>query len=237
MDWMVTIWEPQRWEMLKKLPTDLNPTGATETSPPAQIDIYTANIRWADVVVPAGIRVTDNRLEAHGFTTADGLVFEGKVIDHVSKLPLAATIRVERVEAGQGGYQYSRLTETKNDLEGKWVIKRAPAGWIRAVAESDGYAPRVVGFAKNEQEPRWQSFNTSLVKAVTVAGRVLDDAGKPVADVDVSLGNVAPEGDNQYRSPSDYRSTTDADGRFRIERVPAGRAAVGPAKWVTSAQG
>jgi hypothetical protein len=226
IDWMVTVWEPQRCEMLKKLPPDLNPTGATETSPPAQIDVYTANIRWADVVAPPGIEVTDNRLEAHSFTAADGLVFEGKVVDHASKQPIAATIRVERVETGPGGYKYPKLTEAKTDAQGKWVIKKAPAGWIRVVAEADGYAARVVGHAKNEEQPRWQKFDASLVKAVAVAGRVLDDAGRPLSDVEASLGNVAAEGDNQYRGPDDYKAKTDADGRFRIEGVPAGKAAV-----------
>ncbi len=81
-DWQFIVWVPAAWE---------RPTGiaALETycreidqCPPPEIDVYVGGkVRWSDVTVPAGIEVSDERLEAHGFTLADGPVLEGKVVD------------------------------------------------------------------------------------------------------------------------------------------------------------
>jgi Carboxypeptidase regulatory-like domain len=57
-------------------------------------------------------------------------------------------------------------------------------------------------------------------------GRVTDEAGTPLADVEVSLGNVEPASGGRYESPVEYTARTDAEGRFRIEGLPAGTAAV-----------
>ena len=142
IDWSFTVWLPASWEQLRKLPADLNPTGPGETSPPSQIDVYTAGIDWAAVTVPAGIEVVDQRLVAHGFTVADGAVLEGKVTDLTTGQPLAATMRLQRVEPQQkGGYLYPAVAEAKADAQGRWVLKKAPAGWVRVVVEADGFVP------------------------------------------------------------------------------------------------
>jgi len=47
-------------EHLRKLPADLNPTELADTSPPSQIDVFTAGINWADVIVPGGSRSSIN---------------------------------------------------------------------------------------------------------------------------------------------------------------------------------
>ena len=73
IDWVFMVWQPASWERLRKLPADLNPTDPADTSPPSQIDVFTAGIDWADVTVPEGIEVVDQRLVAHGFTAEDGV--------------------------------------------------------------------------------------------------------------------------------------------------------------------
>ena len=103
IDWVFMVWQPASWERLRKLPADLNPTEPADTSPPAQIDVYTAGIDWADVTVPAGLEVVDQRLVAHGFTAADGVVLEGKVTDLSTRQPIAATIKLQRVEPQDEG--------------------------------------------------------------------------------------------------------------------------------------
>src|SRR3954453_21104985 len=52
VDWVFMVWQPANWERLRRLPADLNPTEPADTSPPAQIDVYTAGIDWGDVTVP-----------------------------------------------------------------------------------------------------------------------------------------------------------------------------------------
>jgi hypothetical protein len=227
IDWSFTVWVPASWEQLRKLPADLNPTGAGETSPPTQLDVYTAGIDWAGVTVPAGIEVVDNRLVAHGFTVADGTVFEGKVTDLTTAQPLAATMRLQRVEPQEkGGYLYPAVAESKADAQGRWVLKKARAGWVRVVVEAEGFVPRVAGYARLDDQPRWQSYDIGLIRSAPVSGRVIDEDGKPMADVDVSFGNVQAASGGKYQSPSEYEFKTDADGRFRAEPIPAGTASI-----------
>ena len=227
IDWVFMVWQPASWEHIRKLPADLNPTELADTSPPAQIDVFTAGINWADVTVPDGLELVDQRLVAHGFTAADGVVLEGKVTDLSNKQPIAATIKLQRVEPQQkGGYLYPVVAEAKADAQGHWVLRKAPAGWIRVVVEADGFVPKVAGYARFDDQPRWQSYDCGLARPATVSGRITDDAGTPLAGVDVRLDNVQPESGGRYESALDYTVKTDADGRFRAEQVPRGKATI-----------
>jgi hypothetical protein len=227
IDWVFKVWQPASWERLRNLPADLNPTEANDTSPPSQIDVYAGNLPWAEVTLPQGIQVVDQRLEAHGFTPADGVVLEGHVTDLATGQPLAATVRLQRVETQKtGGYLYPDVAETRTDASGHWVMKKTPAGWVRVVMEAVGFVPRVAGFAQLDGQPRWQSYDGALSRSAPVSGRVTDDAGHPLADVDVSLGNLLPATGGRYRSAVEPAIKTDAEGRFRIEQVPAGTATV-----------
>ena len=225
MDWMFTVWMPASWERLRKLPPDINPIrGNAGEGPPAQIDIYTGgNIKWADVVVPKGITIVDNRLEAHGFTVADGLVFEGKVIDLATRKPIAAKVRLDRYDPkAKGGYV--KVVETVADEEGHWVLKKAPTNWNRVVIDAEGYVPRDIGYNSFDGQPRWHEFNSGLARPATVKGRVTDDDGEPLADVDVRLGDVTSGGD-PYASALDSTVKTGKDGSFQVE-LPVGKATV-----------
>ena len=154
------------------------------------------------MTVPEGIEVVDQRLVAHGFTAADGVVLEGKVTDLATGQPIAATMRLQRVEPQQkGGYLYPVVAEAKADAQGHWVLKKAPAGWVRVVVEADGFVPRVAGYARFDEQPRWQSYDCGLARSAPVSGRVTDEDGKPLADVDVRLDNVQPESGGRYESP------------------------------------
>lgn len=234
IDWSFTVWRPASWERLRKLPADLNPTASADPGPPLQLDVHAADIRWADVTVPGGIEVTDLRLEAHGFTVADGTVLEGRIVDLAAMQPISAAVRLERIEPRQaGGYRYRPAAEAAADARGRWVLKGAPAGWFRIVASADGYVPRVIGHARFDGQPGWHAYDGALARPGAVAGRVTDPAGRPLADAEVRLGDVGagagPGG--RYESPDEYRTRTDADGRFRLDNVPAGRATA----WVRKA--
>jgi hypothetical protein len=65
------------------MPADFNPTNPGDTAPPSQIDVFAGELHWADVTVPEGVDVIGQRLAAHGFSAADGVVIEGKVTDLV----------------------------------------------------------------------------------------------------------------------------------------------------------
>jgi len=232
VDWVFGVWQEANWERLRKLPTDLNPTDAGDASkgPPAQIDVYTGgNVRWSDVTVPKGLftKIIDQRLEAHGFTPADGIVLEGKIIDPATKRPIAGRVRLERVEPQtKGGYRYTKAADAPADAKGHWVLKRAPAGWHRVVVEADGYAPRVVGYAQFDDQPRWSSYDCRLSRPATVSGRVTDEGGRPLADAEVQIQDVSAGDGGRYESPEAHTVKTGADGRFRAERLPGGKATI-----------
>ncbi len=142
MDWVFMVWQAENWQRLRKLPADLNPTDQQDSGPPSQIDVFTGSIRWADVIVPKGIEVIDQRLEGHGFTAADGAVLEGTVVDLATKQAVSAKIRLERIEPQQkGGYRYTVVAEAPSNRDGHWVLKKTPPGWYRVVIHAPGFAP------------------------------------------------------------------------------------------------
>ncbi len=230
MDWSFTVWQTANWQRLRQLPPDLNPAGRGQPGddPPAQLEVYTGgNVKWADVAVPNGLTIVDQRLEAHGFRAADGRVLEGTVTDLTTQKPLAATIRLERLEPQRtGGYRHVAVMQTTAGADGHWVLKKAPAGWHSVVATAEGYVPRVLGSIKADDQPRWQSFSGGLARPAVVTGRVTDDAGQPLAGAEVRLGDVTAGDGEGYATPEEFRLKTDADGRFRADQVPAGRATV-----------
>ena len=95
IDWSFTVWQADRWEQLRSLPADLNPTDErdAELGPPARIDVYTGGgIDWAKIKVPKGLKVVDERLQTHGFGPDDGTVLEGKVSEVVTGRPVAGRV-------------------------------------------------------------------------------------------------------------------------------------------------
>lgn len=207
------------------------PSRPENPHPQAQIDVYTANIPWADVVVPAGIEVIDERLETHGLSVSDGIVVGGHIKEPVGGKPLVATVRVQRIDTSkEQGYVYTDLAESKSNPDGNWVVKNLPPAWVRVVIEADGYVPRVVGHARFYNQPQWKSFDSELAPPVVITGRVTDQLGGPLPDVQVSLYDVITETGDKYESPSRYSCKTDSDGRFRSDQAPAGKAYVGLSK-------
>ena len=232
VDWTFMVWQSDRWGRQLRLPADLTRIDRRDADrgPPAEIDIYTGGqIRWPGVTFPKGleIAIVNQRLEGHGFTLADGIVMEGKVTDLATGRPLAARVRLERIEPNaEGGYRYLVAAKSAADERGRWVLKQAPAGWHRVVVEADGFVSRIAGYARTEAQPCWSSFDCGLSRPAPVSGRIVNDSGRPLADVEVRVQDVASDVGGRYESPDSYSTRTDAEGRFRSDRVPIGRATI-----------
>jgi hypothetical protein len=228
IDWTFVVWEPRSWEQLRGLDARFRPSDVSDENdgPPVQLDVYTGGgIRWEDVKVPPGIQLFDDRLEGHGFTRDDGTVLEGDITD-LAKKPLPARVHLQLIETSpKGGYLYTVAKRAASNTNGHWLLTKVPAGWYRVVALADGYAPRVVGHAKFDGQPGWHSYDGELSPVATVSGRVADDAGKPLPEVDVRLDDVACN-DKSYQAPDEYKTTTDAEGQFQFDLVPTGKARI-----------
>jgi hypothetical protein len=223
IDWVFVVWQADRWNRLRRLPADVRPRGgpAGEGGPVPQIDVYAGgNIVWADVKVPEGVEVVDERLEAHGFTPDDGTVLEGSVIELATQKPLPARVRLEPTDGE------SAVITVQTDEQGHWVLKNVPAGVHRIVVDAEGYLPRVIAYAQHDGQPRWTAHNTGLAKVAAVTGRVLDPEGRPLADVHVRLADVVAEPGGRYETTSEYKLTSGTDGRFQFDQVPVGKANV-----------
>jgi hypothetical protein len=230
IDWTFIVWQPASWTLQQSLSADARPTdlGDPQLGPPVQLDVYTGvNLRWQDVHVPPGVEIVDKRLEAHGFKLDDGLVLEGRLRDSQSQQPVAANVRLERVKPQRkGGYSYTTTLEANCDASGHWQRKNVPAGWFRVVASAPGYVPRVLGHVQVNDQPGWREFNSELSHPGPVSGQVVDREGKPLSDATVTLRSVTAANDTEYDSPDDYKTQTDADGKFQLEMVPVGTARI-----------
>jgi hypothetical protein len=229
IDWEFTVWQLANWEQARKLPAEFKSPNFDDADKeaPVQIDIYVGGkVRWSELLIPSGLKVIDERLEAHGFTTADKNVLEGKVFDLTSKKPVAAALRLESVESRPQGD--TKVLRTFADRQGHWVMKQVPQGRYQLVADKEGYVPCFVGYPTIDGEFGWHEFSCGLAPAATLFGRVTDEAGKPLADVAVRLSAVVPAGGTGgYRLPNESLGKTGADGRFQSDQVPVGKARIG----------
>ena len=89
------------------------------------------------------------------------------------------------------------------------------------VIEADGFIPRVAGYAQFDEQPRWHSYECGLSRPASVSGRITDDAGQPLADVDVQLHDVMTDVGGRYESPHEYSFKTDAAAAFVRTRFPS----------------
>lgn len=227
MDWNFVIWEAERFEQLFGNRDNTFLSGSSHFGgelPPPTITVYTGGqIDWAKVEVPDGIEVIDDRLVAHGFQLSDGLVVEASATDAVTSAILPdAELVVERVEANkEGGYTYTEVTRASANAKGRIVLLNLPGEWLQLTMRAKGYAPRLVGHL-NETQPRWNHYETSLVKAVRVTGVVVDENQQPVAGATVRIDDLLGADGKGYSVPHGLETKSGARGEFTMDVVPSG---------------
>lgn len=224
VDWTFAVWQPEHWKRMREMPPDLQPSNLVEfDSPPLIIHAYTGGrVKWTNVVVPNGIEVVDERQTAHGFTAADGAVFEGRIFDLADERPIAARIELQRLEQGN---RPTVVQAVDADEEGRWLIKNAPVGWLQIVASADGYVPRIVAKVQLDGQAGWREYMSGLSRPGVVTGIVADESAQPIEGVEVRLIHVTGTDGKPYAMP-EYAATTNAQGRFRIDQAPIGSARI-----------
>jgi len=150
-----------------------------------------------------------------------GSTFIGKVVDPDGKGIEGAKLRVDLCKPGLSWPivpTNPTRNETTTDEEGRFEIKAVPAGHEYSLStKAKGYGnKRTEEIDTNDAvDNQLDMGNITLALAnLSISGVVVDDSGKPVADVTV----------NTYSSHQPYHVTkTDADGIFTFEGVCAGR--------------
>ena len=107
---------------------------------------------------------------------------------------------------------YNRIDAVAH-ADGAYVFPNVPAGKQILVAQYTGLAPGQRALEIPEDAQDLSGVDLQLESGHFVSGRVIDEAGNPLAIAVVSL----TIGGNDVRQ----RVTTDHDGRFRLEALPA----------------
>lgn len=212
MDWTFTIWVPDRFGIQRGWSVSEN-----AEIPAPQIDVYLGRaLDWSAVVVPEGIEVVDQTLAGHGFSTEDGVVLQGTILEAGTHAGLAeATVTLELIEPlEQGGYRYTPAMSVATDADGHWVVTSTPAGWYQIVVGKEGYVTRNIGYGQFDDEPGWHPFSGTLAPAVTVTGVVVDADGDPLQGVQVRLGDMTDSTGELYGAQGLDDLTTNDEGRF-----------------------
>jgi RNA polymerase sigma factor (sigma-70 family) len=161
----------------------------------------------------------DHTIEMEGGVTIGGVVRnrDGKPI-------AGATVIVMARAGADGATDWSYVPEVKvaTDAEGRWRFNQMPTGWsfVYLRVTHPDYVPTFM----QRDFPRPSDLLLKAKKAETIldegsalAGRVVDDRGRPLAGAKVGLGADRRIGDRGFPAVE-----TDAEGRFRFGHVPIG---------------
>jgi hypothetical protein len=246
MDWSFTVWTPENFYHLFANSSGVygaeQPEFRAEISPP-RLDVYVGEggVQWDAVQVPQGLHIVDERAASHGYTAEDGAVVAGVAYDMLSSKPVAAVEVVigkyekKPAKPGPDGKIDPNKTEEMGwtdvasavgDADGRFELKKIPAGSYQAMLRCVGYAPRVLGYV-NGDKGTFKSYTVRMSPAVEQTGKVVDGKGKPLPGVKVRLDStIAMDGRGYptFRTNENQESTTDAEGRFTLVNLPRGEA-------------
>lgn len=223
IDWTFTVWIPAHFERLRGVRGELS----DEASSYPTIHLYAGgNVKWDEVKVPDGITVDDQRLEAHGFTLADGTVLQGNVTDLATGASLNGEVALQRITPRKtGGYDYE-TTQIVKAVDGQWVLKSVPEGWYQVVVSAPGYVDRIAHHLTVKPVPLWVGVSAELVVPARLEGFVTGPDGKPLEEVSVRLDDVIVSTGQRYQTPGESEVKTDSTGKFVFARTPLGKTRV-----------
>jgi hypothetical protein len=227
--WTFVVWEKENYERLFGKGASrfmARSPNFGQPLPPPELTVYLGNgLDWKKVKVPEGVDVVDERLSAHGYKPEDGAVVEVMVRDLASDSPLGdAELLIERRPASDpANTGDTEVTRAESNADGKIVLKGLPREPLTLKIRKAGYVGRTLDYANTEQV-QWRRYDVSLSESHRVAGIVLDEKGRPVSNATVQATEfLTPKGE-PYAWLEGRSATTDGEGRFAIEALPAGSA-------------
>lgn len=107
----------------------------------------------------------------------------------------------------------------KTDAKGEATLAPVEPGWVAVQATATGFAPGT-GRASVGSSGASGRLAITLRRGFSVTGRVIDEAGKPIAKVRIGGAGLAWGRDGEDDATSGV--TTDAKGKFTIPALPPG---------------
>ncbi len=162
-------------------------------------------------------------------TMTEGSVVTGTIRSRDGGAPLRdvqvwVELEAKDTDVGQNRYVLWRGGPQPSDPAGRFEFRHVPDGTLRVAADANGFAEGatesfpladkstrqidVTLRPKTAQELQQDRLLEDARRDLSLSGTVTDEAGRPVAEVEVS--NYAPAGSNPQRT------RTDADGRYRF---------------------
>lgn len=121
--------------------------------------------------------------------------------------------------------QGTSQVHTRADAEGWFHFEDIPNGYVYVTASADGYSPASFGQFPVQMPMPPIDYTVTLYRAVTLSGRVVNGAGKPVpgARLVVLIEWMQEHTSIQGNSRNDvFETMSDADGRFEFDALKPG---------------
>jgi protocatechuate 3,4-dioxygenase beta subunit len=153
-----------------------------------------------------------------------GATISGQVVDARTSQPLrGAVVRAARVPSDKPGAASNIGFRTGED--GRFILRGVAPGAINFHVIKAGYVPGPYTSPRSAADgQRIENVVLSVPRAASIAGRVVDESGQPVAGALVSTGTpMKPDATTQRAlSALGSASVTDDDGQYWIGGLTAG---------------
>ncbi|HEX2475015.1 MAG TPA: carboxypeptidase regulatory-like domain-containing protein [Lacipirellulaceae bacterium] len=178
-------------------------------------------------------------------TAAPKISVAGQVVDPDGKPIAGARVVLREWAVARASEKFGEdqlkdiLAETNSDDQGRFRFDALASRPFRGLRDSnpwdvvafvDGYA---LGWEHLLAAETDRELIVKLHPAKTIAGRLVDEAGKPISNCKVEVANLSPPESDWHNGPNAPQcvslwwsqlcpvATTDADGRFEISALPA----------------
>jgi hypothetical protein len=168
-----------------------------------------------------GFRFTEN-VKRNPRSSFQGATITGQLVDARTLQPLrGAIVSAARAPTGKPGASAAIGFRTGSD--GKFVLRGVAPGIVNFVVSKAGYAPGPYASVRPAADGEMiDNVVLTVPPGASLGGRLLDEAGHPVADAIVTVRSATPTASGTRLMPAGGTGISDEDGRYWIGGLSAG---------------